>query len=69
MLVKYKMLEWQTARLDDLVDWGFNTPFLCAAMPGQGQDRAAGTAWLHTLLQELAHSQALALEAGVVRNL
>jgi glyoxylase-like metal-dependent hydrolase (beta-lactamase superfamily II) len=69
VLVKYKMLEWQTARLDDLVDWGFNTPFLCAAMPGQGQDRAAGTAWLHTLLQELAHSQALALEAGVVRNI
>ncbi|MFO3797788.1 MAG: MBL fold metallo-hydrolase, partial [Anaerolineales bacterium] len=68
VLIKFKLLEWQSIQLDEFLRWGFNTEYLRAAMPFEGKNRAAGIAWLQTLLNELFLSKALVLDGNVVRN-
>ncbi|MEY4978847.1 MAG: hypothetical protein RLZZ352_1117 [Pseudomonadota bacterium] len=68
VLLKYKLLEWQTAPLADVLAWGLTTPYLRAAMPAQGQDTEQGRAWLLELLQELVNSQVARLEGDWVCN-
>ena len=68
VLIKFKLLEWQSIQLDDLLRWGFNTEYLRAAMPFEGKDKPAGIAWLQTLLNELLLSKALVIDGQMVRN-
>jgi len=68
VLIKYKLLEWQTVELDELLAWGFKTDYLRNAMPSKGRDRASGEAWLTSLLSELTLSKALVIDGQMVRN-
>lgn len=68
VLIKYKLLEWQTVELDELLAWGFKTDYLRHAMPSKGRDRASGEAWLTSLLNELTLSKALVIDGQMVRN-
>lgn len=68
VLIKYKLLEWQTVERDELLAWGFKTDYLRNAMPSKGEDLASGEAWLATLLTELAQSKAVVFDGQMVRN-
>ena len=68
VLVKYKLLEWQSVETREIMAWAFRTPYLRDAMPLKGQDVEAGTTWMHALLNDLARSNALVIEGNVVRN-
>jgi glyoxylase-like metal-dependent hydrolase (beta-lactamase superfamily II) len=68
VLVKYKLLEWQSMEVHEIMAWAFRTTYLRDAMPLKGQDIEAGTAWMQTLLNDLARSNALCIEGSVVRN-
>ena len=68
VLVKYKLLEWQSVEIHEIMAWAFRTTYLREAMPLKGQDIEAGTAWMQALLKDLARSNALSIEGSVVRN-
>ena len=68
VLVKFKLLEWQTTTKAALLAWGLQTSYLRQFMPAQ-RDAKADQAWLDTLLKELAGSGALHMEGDQVINL
>jgi glyoxylase-like metal-dependent hydrolase (beta-lactamase superfamily II) len=66
VLIKFRLLEWQTVSREDLLGWAQETPYLRNAMPnGTRQDREA---WLDQLLVELESVSALRLEREWVIN-
>ncbi|MDP2419391.1 MAG: MBL fold metallo-hydrolase [Hydrogenophaga sp.] len=68
VLVKYKLLEWQSVDIHEIVTWAFKTAYLRDAMPFKGQDAEAGTEWVQALLNDLERNNALVIEGSVVRN-
>jgi glyoxylase-like metal-dependent hydrolase (beta-lactamase superfamily II) len=68
VLIKYKLLEWQSIEFDQLLDWSVNTTYLQAAMPSKGTDRRSDTTWILDLLSELQQSKALTIENNVIHN-
>ncbi|MDP2095112.1 MAG: MBL fold metallo-hydrolase [Hydrogenophaga sp.] len=68
VLLKYKLLEWQSVEMDELIEWSFRCTYLKAAMPHQGSDREAGALWTQGLVNELAQSNALTVAGTTIRN-
>ena len=69
VLIKFKLLEWQSVSLDAMHAWVRNTWYFRNAMPSECQaDVAQSREWLQTLLSELTRSQALTLDGDRVVN-
>lgn len=61
VLIKYKLLEWQSIALTQLQDWCLHTPYL-GLLHARYFAQHASTAWLEALLAELIASNAASLE-------
>jgi glyoxylase-like metal-dependent hydrolase (beta-lactamase superfamily II) len=68
VLVKFKLLEWQTISKTELIDWGLTTPYLRGFMPAE-RTPDGDLAWLDALLSDLARSGSLRVEGEQVINL
>lgn len=69
VLVKFKLLEWQSVSEAELLEWTLQTSYFAQAMPpGLQMHRSEAHVWLSELLGELERSQALLLENGMVFN-
>ena len=68
VLVKFKLLEWQTISKTELIDWGLTTPYLRGFMPTE-RTPDGDLAWLDALLSDLARSGSLRVEGEQVINL
>jgi glyoxylase-like metal-dependent hydrolase (beta-lactamase superfamily II) len=66
VLIKFRLLEWQSIEREALLQWALETPYLSQAMPLESRD--AGEAWLNALLSELERSQALRQEGDLIIN-
>ena len=66
VLIKFRLLEWQSIHRLALLRWVQHTPYLRRAMP---EEAIVGEAWLNALLAELERSQALRLENDLVINI
>jgi glyoxylase-like metal-dependent hydrolase (beta-lactamase superfamily II) len=66
VLIKFRLLEWQSIDRESLLRWILNTPYLRRAVPLESLE--ASNAWLATLLNELERSQALRQEGELVIN-
>lgn len=66
VLIKFRLLEWQQIEYDELFAWAVKTPYLRNAMPIG--ELASQRQWLHRLLSELEHSNALHIEGELVLN-
>lgn len=69
VLIKFKLLEWQSVSETALLDWALKTSYFAQTMPpGSKADRDTAHQWLQELLHELQRNQALSLEGGNVIN-
>ncbi|AOW14437.1 MBL fold metallo-hydrolase [Hydrogenophaga crassostreae] len=68
VLVKFKLLEWQTISKKNLLAWSRQTPYMHSFMPEENTP-ASDQAWLDALLNDLARSQSLRIEGDQVINL
>lgn len=69
VLLKFKLLEWQSAPLDALHAWVRRTDYFVRAMPTEVlADPAASLGWLEQLLSELERSQALSRTGSTIIN-
>ena len=68
VLVKFKLLEWQSIALTDLLAWVRQTPYFQAFMPAPGP-ADADRVWLTQLLKDLERSGSARLEGERVINL
>ena len=66
VLIKFRLLEWQSIHRQALFRWVKETPYLSQAMPSESP---ADEAWLNALLGELERSQALRMEGDLVINI
>ncbi|MDP2408147.1 MAG: MBL fold metallo-hydrolase [Hydrogenophaga sp.] len=66
VLIKFRLLEWQTIEHVELLTWARNTPYLSNSMPIDSDQEQKE--WLHRLLTELERSHALRLEGNLVVN-
>jgi glyoxylase-like metal-dependent hydrolase (beta-lactamase superfamily II) len=67
VLIKFRLLEWQTIPRDDLLTWARNTPYLSHRMPPDSDQQQKE--WLDRLLTELEDSNALRLDGNLVINI
>lgn len=56
VLIKFKLLEWQTVTYPDFLSWAKTTPYLARFMPDEPEQ---ADDWLRQLLNELERSAAL----------
>lgn len=69
VLVKFKLLEWQSITEAALLDWALQTAYFVQTMPPDLRNhRSEAQQWLSALLRELERSQALSLKNGMVVN-
>lgn len=69
VLIKFKLLEWQSVSVDALLDWALSTTYFFNTMPETVRvDRAHTREWLLQLLTELERSQALVRNGEIVLN-
>ncbi len=69
VLIKFKLLEWQTVSVDALHAWARETWYFTNAMPSECRtDITQSREWLKALLSELERSQALAIDGELVVN-
>jgi glyoxylase-like metal-dependent hydrolase (beta-lactamase superfamily II) len=68
VLLKYKLLEWQTVTTEHLLNWVRQTPYLSRFMPEQGRDAQLAQDWLNELLFELQRSGAIRVERDQIVN-
>lgn len=69
VLVKFKMLEWQTVPFPILLDWITNTSYFQCTMPQEALvDQEATRQWIDELLQELVASGALCINGDAIAN-
>ncbi len=70
VLIKFKLLEWQSIPLDTLHNWVMQTDYFTRSLsPELKDDATASKAWLLVLLGELERAQALRREGDRVINL
>jgi len=70
VLIKFKLLEWQSISLDRLHAWVMQTDYFARGLSAELKaDAAASRAWLVALLEELERVQALRREGELVVNL
>ena len=69
VLVKFKLLEWQSVSEDALLDWALQTSYFAQTMPVDARaQKTAAQQWMLELLQELERGQALTRQDGMVIN-
>lgn len=69
VMVKFKLLEWQSASEASLLDWALNTSYFVQTMPAEARSsRSNASQWLKELLLDLERSQALSIANGLVTN-
>jgi len=68
VLVKFKLLEWQTISKTDLLAWSHQTPYMRSFLPEESTP-TGDRVWLDGLLNDLARSQSLRIEGDQVINL
>lgn len=69
VLVKFKLLEWQSVSEASLLDWALSTSYFVQTMPREALDsRVEAQRWLNDLLCDLERSKALSIENGFVAN-
>jgi glyoxylase-like metal-dependent hydrolase (beta-lactamase superfamily II) len=68
VLVKFKLLEWQTTTKAALFAWGLQTGYIRQFMPVERNDEG-DRAWFEALLNDLARSGSLRVEGDQVINL
>jgi glyoxylase-like metal-dependent hydrolase (beta-lactamase superfamily II) len=69
VLVKFKLLEWQSITVPAIHEWMLQTRYFALAMPSDVHaDPDRSLEWLHGLLSELQHSQALSWDGDMVFN-
>lgn len=69
VLIKFKLLEWQTVRFEDLLVWYIDTPYISIVEQSAMQpDTSSPKATLESLLIELQNSRALRIESGCIFN-
>jgi glyoxylase-like metal-dependent hydrolase (beta-lactamase superfamily II) len=66
VLVKFRLLEWQSIERNALLRWALDTPYLSQAIPQAS--RAVAHTWLDALLGELEKTGALRIEGSMVVN-
>lgn len=66
VLIKFRLLDWQTISRPALLHWVRETPYLKAALPADSE--TAGSAWLDGLLIELERASALRTEGNLIIN-
>lgn len=70
VLIKFKLLEWQSIPLETLHNWVMQTDYFTRGLPLELKtDATASKAWLLGLLNELERVQALRREGDLVVNL
>lgn len=67
VLIKYRVLDWQRIRYQDLIDWTKKTPYLAQFLP-QGSDEGQRL-WLDVVLEELIRSKAIEVENDWIVNI
>lgn len=69
VLIKFKLLEWQSVSMDALLDWVLATSYFFNTMPqAVRHDRIQTREWLDQLLIELERSQSLFRNGDMVIN-
>ncbi|MDO9435894.1 MBL fold metallo-hydrolase [Hydrogenophaga sp.] len=69
VLIKFKLLEWQSVSMDTLHAWARSTWYFTNAMPSECiTDVVQSREWLLSLLSELERSQALSIDGDLVAN-
>lgn len=69
VLIKFKLLEWQSVSMDALLDWAIATSYFFNTMPEAVRvDRALTREWMGQLLTDLERSQALLRSGDMVVN-
>ncbi|WP_370873315.1 MBL fold metallo-hydrolase [Hydrogenophaga sp.] len=69
VLIKFKLLEWQSVTFENLLAWYLNTPYIATIEEREHTTKAhLVRASLQTLLNELHNSQALRIESGHIYN-
>lgn len=69
VLIKFKLLEWQSITVSAIHEWMLQTSYFALAMPGEVRcDPDRSLEWLHGLLFELERSQALSRDGDMVFN-
>lgn len=69
VLIKFKLLEWQSVSMDALLDWVLATSYFFNTMPESVRlDRERTRDWLGRLLNDLERSQALFKNSEMVIN-
>lgn len=67
VLIKFKLLEWQSVSIHAMHDWMMQTDYFTRAMPSDvRQDRNLSFEWLALLLSELERSMALRREGELI---
>lgn len=69
VLIKYKLLEWQSVSIQELLNWSCRTDYITRFMPGQGKEINQASNWLNQLLSELQNSGALRMDSTRIVNL
>lgn len=69
VLIKFKLLEWQSIAMETLLDWALNTDYFFRTMPEAVRiDREHAREWLAALLADLERSHALIRNGETVVN-
>jgi glyoxylase-like metal-dependent hydrolase (beta-lactamase superfamily II) len=69
VLIKFKLLEWQSVSLEAMHDWVMRTDYFVRIMPTESRsDRERSLEWLSELLSELERSQAASREGDMILN-
>lgn len=69
VLIKFKLLEWQSVTFENLLAWYLNTPYIATIEEREHTTKAhLVRASLQTLLNELHNSRALRIESGHIYN-
>ncbi|WP_439606403.1 MBL fold metallo-hydrolase [Hydrogenophaga sp.] len=67
VLIKFKLLEWQSVSIHAMHDWMMQTDYFTRAMPSDVRhDRNLSFEWLALLLSELERSMALRREGALI---
>lgn len=69
VLIKFKLLEWQSVSFENLLDWYSNTPYIgTIEQRGPTTSPAPLRRTLEGLIEELCFSRALRVESGHIHN-
>jgi len=69
VLIKFKLLEWQSITIDAMQQWVLQTPYFVRSLPHElSANPVAAREWLGTLLGELEHARALRRDGSLIIN-